>query len=65
MTIDFPYVLDGGLYTQFDFPGSTFTQAWDVNPAGKVVGYFNPVMSHGFSLDADGSLRSTSLAPAG
>ena len=48
------YVLDRGVYTQFDFPGATFTQAWDVNPSGKVVGYFNPVTSHGFSRDRSG-----------
>jgi uncharacterized membrane protein len=46
------YVVDRGAYTQFDFPGATFTQAWDVSPTGKVVGYFNPVSSHGFTLDA-------------
>jgi probable HAF family extracellular repeat protein len=45
------YVLDRGVYTQFDYPGATFTQAWDVSPTGTVVGYFNPVASHGFSLD--------------
>jgi uncharacterized membrane protein len=48
------YVLERGAYTQFDYPGATFTQAWDVNPSGKVVGYFNPVTSHGFSRDSDG-----------
>jgi uncharacterized membrane protein len=42
------------VYTQFDFPGATFTEAWDVSPNGKVVGYFNQVDSHGFALDADG-----------
>jgi uncharacterized membrane protein len=50
------YVLDRGEYTRFDFPGATFTQAWDVSPSGTVVGYFDPVMSHGFSRDADGDL---------
>jgi uncharacterized membrane protein len=53
-TVVHSYVLDRGAYTQFDFPGATFTQAWDVNPSGKVVGYFNPVTSHGFSRDRDG-----------
>lgn len=48
------YVLDRGVYTQFDASGATFTQAWDVNPSGTVVGYFNPVTSHGFSRDANG-----------
>jgi probable HAF family extracellular repeat protein len=48
------YVLNRGVYTQFDAPGATFTQAWDVSPTGLVVGYFNPVTSHGFSRDANG-----------
>lgn len=48
------YVLDRGVYTQFDAPGATFTQAWDISPTGTVVGYFNPVTSHGFSRDAKG-----------
>jgi uncharacterized membrane protein len=48
------YVLDRGVYTQFDAPGATFTQAWDISPTGTVVGYFNPVTSHGFSRDANG-----------
>jgi probable HAF family extracellular repeat protein len=47
------YVLNRGVYTQFDAPGATFTQAWDVSPTGTVVGYFNPATSHGFSLDAN------------
>jgi uncharacterized membrane protein len=45
------YVLELGVYTQFDYPGATFTQAWDVSSTGKVVGYFSPVTSHGFSLE--------------
>ncbi len=48
------YVLNRGVYTQFDFPGATFTQAWDISPSGTAVGYFNPVASHGFSRDDDG-----------
>jgi uncharacterized membrane protein len=44
------YVLERGQYAQFDYPGATFTQAWDVSSTGTVVGYFNPVASHGFSL---------------
>ena len=48
------YTLERGVYTQFDAPGATFTEAWDVSPTGTVVGYFNPVTSHGFSRDADG-----------
>jgi uncharacterized membrane protein len=48
------YVLARGVYTQFDAPGATFTEAWDVSPSGTVVGYFNPVTSHGFARDANG-----------
>ena len=48
------YVLERDVYTQFDAPGATFTQAWDMSPTGTVVGYFNPVTSHGFARDASG-----------
>jgi uncharacterized membrane protein len=48
------YVIQRGLISLFDFPGATFTQAWDVSPTGTVVGYYNPEMSHGFLLDANG-----------
>ena len=48
------YVLTRDNYVQFDYPGATFTQAWDVNSGGTVVGYFNPVASHGFLLNAKG-----------
>jgi probable HAF family extracellular repeat protein len=47
------YTLKRDVYTQFDAPGATFTEAWDVSPTGTVVGYFNPETSHGFTLDAD------------
>jgi hypothetical protein len=47
-------VLTRDNYQQFDFPGATFTQAWDVNSSGTVVGYFNPVGSRGFVLNAKG-----------
>jgi hypothetical protein len=50
------YVLEAGEYKQFDYPGATFTQAWDVSPTGTVVGYFNPVTSHGFARDLGGGL---------
>ena len=47
------YVLERGEYRQFDAPGATFTQAWDVSAAGTVVGYFHPVASRGVVIDAD------------
>jgi probable HAF family extracellular repeat protein len=55
-TLVHAYVLVREEYTQFDAPGATFTQAWDISPAGKVVGYFNPVTSHGFVLEASSAL---------
>jgi uncharacterized membrane protein len=50
------YVVTKKGTTTFDFPapGVTFTEAWDVNPSGTIVGYYNPVTSHGFVLDANG-----------
>lgn len=42
------------MYTEFGYPGATFTQAWDVSPTGAVVGYFNMLDSHGFVLDRNG-----------
>jgi probable HAF family extracellular repeat protein len=54
MTSVHGYVLERGVYSQFDYPGATFTQAWDVSPSRTVVGYFNPVASHGFTLDSGG-----------
>ncbi len=48
------YVITRGVYSEFGYPGATFTQAWDVSPTGTVVGYFNAVDSHGFVRDNDG-----------
>ena len=50
------YVVTKKGITTFDFPapGVTFTEVWDVNPSGTIVGYYNPVTSHGFVLDANG-----------
>ncbi|HUF12308.1 MAG TPA: hypothetical protein VMN78_04345, partial [Longimicrobiales bacterium] len=32
------YVIEDGVFSSFIVPGSTFTAAWDVNPAGEIVG---------------------------
>jgi hypothetical protein len=49
------YVVSNGAFSYLDFPGSTFTQAWDVNPAGTIVGqYTGAGRTHGFYLDASG-----------
>jgi hypothetical protein len=49
------YVLTGDTLTFLDFPGSSFTQAWDVNPRDTIVGqYAIAGRTHGFFLDEDG-----------
>jgi len=43
------YLLYGDTFIPFDVPGSTFTAAWDINPARKVVGvYRDGTGFHGF-----------------
>jgi len=50
------YVVQNGNFQPFDVPNSTFTQAWDVNPAQSVVGDFTDAagMFHGFLKTAEG-----------
>jgi len=49
------YVIDNGQFSSFVVPGSNFTQAWDVNPAGEVVGVQRTGTAfHGFVLTAAG-----------
>jgi uncharacterized membrane protein len=47
------YVIDGDTFSYLDAPGSTFTQAWDVNPRGVIVGNYSDAASrmHGFYYD--------------
>lgn len=46
------FVIDDGVFTAFDAPGSSATIAWDMNPAGTIVGLFVAAGStHGFVLD--------------
>lgn len=49
------YVLLSGSFRSFDVPGSTFTQAWDINPRGNIVGDFKDSvgMFHGFLRTGD------------
>lgn len=43
------YLLDGLNFMPFDVPGSTLTQAWDINPSGDIVGLYNAAgKRHGF-----------------
>jgi hypothetical protein len=49
------YILTQDTFTLVDFPGSTFTQVWDLNPLGTLVGqYIANGRTNGFYLDADG-----------
>jgi uncharacterized membrane protein len=49
------YVVTKETFTLVDFPGSTFTQLWDLNPDATVVGqYALNGRTKGFSLDANG-----------
>src|SRR5204862_631736 len=49
------YLLDGINFIPFDVPGSTFTQAWDMNPSSEIVGLYRDAAGnfHGFLVDAD------------
>ena len=55
------YIIDDGEFTSFVVPGGTSTAAWDVNPAGDVVGVYtthagtkaDPFVFHGFVRSGD------------
>lgn len=46
------YVIDAGVFTYFDAPGSVVTEAWDIDPSGTIVGMFvdSASVAHGFAL---------------
>ena len=49
------YRIDDGVFTALLVPNSTFTAAWDINPAGQIVGvYRNATGPHGFVLTDEG-----------
>lgn len=49
------YVIDNGVFSALLVPGSSVTAAWDVNPAGEVVGFYRDATGfHGFVLEAKG-----------
>ena len=51
------FVIDRGVFTPLLVPGSSMTAAWDMNPAGDVVGvYRNATGFHGFLLRGDAYL---------
>jgi hypothetical protein len=47
------YIIRRGNFSALEVPGATQTAAWDVNPAGLVVGVYRDVvgMFHGFHYD--------------
>jgi uncharacterized membrane protein len=50
------YVIHNGNFQSFDVPGSTFTEAWDINPSGNIVGDFQDTTGvfHGYLRTAAG-----------
>ena len=50
------FVIENGNFQSFDVPNSTFTEAWDINPAANIVGDFQDKagMFHGFLRTANG-----------
>jgi uncharacterized membrane protein len=71
------YFVVNGDFQPFDFPGSNWTQGWDINPAGETVGQFRDSSGqfHGFLLaggmfsivDPPGSIATAAVGinPAG
>jgi len=49
------YVIQNGNFQSFDVSGGTFTEAWDINPLGNIVGDFQDTAGafHGFLRTAD------------
>ena len=49
------YRIDDGVFTPLLVPSSTFTAAWDINPAGEIVGVYRlSGVPHGFVLRDEG-----------
>jgi probable HAF family extracellular repeat protein len=50
------YMIDYGAFTPFDVPGSNVTNAWDISPAGDIVGAFRDTSGkvHGFLRSSAG-----------
>jgi uncharacterized membrane protein len=44
------FLIDDGDFTPLVVPGSTGTSAWDMNPAGEIVGVYTKAGVHGFVL---------------
>jgi len=50
------YLIEDGVFTPFDVPGSIFTAAWDISPTGEVVGAYRSQDNkrHGFLWNNEG-----------
>lgn len=50
------FVIENGNFQSFDVPSSKFTEAWDINRGGSIVGDFQDLTGvfHGFLRSADG-----------
>jgi uncharacterized membrane protein len=49
------FLIDDGKFTPLLVPGSTLTQAWDINPAGEIIGFYRTSgVFHGFVLRDEG-----------
>jgi uncharacterized membrane protein len=48
------YVIEDGVFRPFVVPGSLWTTAWDMNPAGQIVGFYGDASGvHGFLRTGD------------
>jgi uncharacterized membrane protein len=50
------YILEEDNFAPFDVPNSISTQAWDMNPAADIVGFYQDAATkrvHGFVVDVD------------
>ena len=59
------FVVAGGAFHSFDYPEATMTQAWDINAAGTIVGFFQDATNRirGFVL-TDGRFRAIDFPEA-
>jgi uncharacterized membrane protein len=58
------YVIEDGVFTSFIVPGSLWTTAWDMNPSGQIVGFYEDATGvHGF-LRTDGHYQTIDVPGA-
>ena len=60
------YLITYGAFTPLDVPGSKFTQAWDINPEGEIVGVFRDTSGtiHGFFESSNGQFSTIDVPGA-